>query len=104
MLKKDETIEVKYRVKDTHHHRIGVRSKQHAQPSSTAASLPSAMKVTTNPTVSKNKKNTKTVQIAVNDVPYILPTKVKQVSRLAYTIMCSAYYLHIPRTCHRDKE
>lgn len=103
MLKKDETIEVKYRVKDTHHRRIGVRPKQHAQPSSTAASLPSAMKVTTNPTAPKSKKSTKTVQIAVNDVPYILPTKVKQVSRLTYSIISYAYS-HYPRTCHRDKE
>ena len=79
MLKNDETVEVKYRVKDAHHHRISARAKQHTQPSTSAPSQ-SSMKGKINPDSTGSKKNVKKVQLPVNnDVTYVLPTKIKQV-------------------------
>ncbi len=79
MLKNDETVEVKYRVKDVHHRRISARAKQQTQPSASAPSQ-SSMKVKVNTDTTGSKKTVKKVKLPVNnDVPYILPTKIKQV-------------------------
>ena len=75
MLKNDETVEVKYRVKDTPHHRIGARMKP-----SVSVPLPAAMKGKTNPGSTGSQKSVRKVQVPVNsDVAYVLPTKIKQV-------------------------